>query len=60
MKRWMGLYGNWLNKTNYFGYGLAIGLLVGIATGLIIGNLAVNMLIFTFLGGAIGALMKKR
>jgi len=58
MKR--GIYNRWLNRTNYFGDGLGIGLLAGTVVGLMIENLSANMVIFTFLGGAIGALIKRK
>ena len=58
MRRWKVNY--WLNQKNHFGDGLAVGMLSGIAFGLIFGNLASNIVLFTFLGGAVGALIRKK
>ena len=53
-------YNYWMNRTNYFGDGLVAGFFTGIVVGFLIGNLAAYMMIFTFLGGAIGSLIKRK
>ena len=53
-------YNYWLNRINYFGDGLAFGLIVGILMGLSFGNMSVYAVVLTFLGGAIGAMIKKK
>ena len=53
-------YNYWLNRTNYFGDGLAFGLIGGLFTGLYFGNMAVYAVVFTFLGGAIGSFIKRK
>ncbi|MBU2522917.1 MAG: hypothetical protein KKE23_01350 [Nanoarchaeota archaeon] len=50
----------WLNRTNYFGDGLAVGLVAGLIIGLSFGNMAAYSVLFTFLGGAIGSFIKKK
>ena len=54
-------YNYWLNRSNYFGDGLAIGLVFGLFIGMIyFRNIAANAVLFTFLGGAIGSFIKKK
>lgn len=50
----------WLNRTNYFGDGLAVGLVFGLFLGISFGNVAAMAVLFTFLGGAIGSFIKKK
>ncbi len=50
----------WLNRTNYFGDGLIVGLLSGIVVGIAFESVAVSMMLCTFLGGALGALIKRK
>ena len=53
-------YNYWLNRMNYFGDGLAFGLIFGIIIGLSFGNMAAYVVLFTFFGGAIGSLIKRK
>ena len=53
-------YNYWLNRKNYFGDGLAVGLVFGLFMGIVFGNMAAYSVLFTFLGGAIGSLIRKK
>jgi len=53
-------YNYWLNRTNYFGDGLAVGLVFGLFMGIVFGNMAAASVFCTFLGGAIGAFIRRR
>ena len=53
-------YNYWLNRTNYFGDGLAVGLVSGLFIGMYFGNIAAIAVLFTFLGGAVGAFIRKK